>query len=146
MALQGINHLVLKVRDLAVADRFYRELVGLELVGARAGMRFYSAGAHHHDLALLEVGPDAAVPSRRQVGLFHFCFDVSDEAALAEIYHRLRDAGADLRGTADHGVMRSFYVRDPDGNLVEFGVDIPRDEWAGEADAFAGDRPYAIPG
>ncbi|HVZ39510.1 MAG TPA: VOC family protein [Candidatus Kapabacteria bacterium] len=146
MALHGINHLVLKVRDLAVADRFYRGLVGLELVGSRPGMNFYSAGAHHHDFALLEVGADAAVPSRRETGLFHFCFDVSDEAALAEIYHRLREAGVDLRGTADHNVMRSFYVRDPDGNLVEFGVDVPRDEWAAPADAFAGDRPYAIAG
>lgn len=143
MPLRGINHLVLKVRSLTAADRFYRGVLGLERVGERPGMWFYRAGGHHHDLALLEVGAGAAAPDRHAVGLFHFCLDVGDEASLADLYGRCRAAGVEVMGTADHNVMKSFYVRDPDGHVVELGFDTPPAEWEGEP--FARDRAYRVP-
>lgn len=42
--------------------------------------------------------------------------------------------------------MRSFYVADPDGHVVELGVDVPREEWADETAPFRADRPYALGG
>ena len=98
-----------------------------------------------HDLALVEVGPGAASPRQAETGLFHFCFDVSDERALADIHRRCLEAGVDVLGTADHTVMRSYYVRDPDGHVVELGFDVPVEEWAGAGDAFARDKVYSIP-
>lgn len=144
MALQGINHIVLKVKSLVASDRFYREVLEMQRVGERPGMWFYHAGGHHHDLALVEVG-QAPSPQRYQTGLFHFCFDVSDEQALAKIYHRCQAAGVPILGTADHTVMRSFYVLDPDNHVVEFGVDAPKEEWQNFADPFAQDRAYSLP-
>ena len=144
--LKGINHIVLKVRDLKTADRFYREVLGMQRVGERPGMWFYHAGGHPHDLALVEVGPDAAGAQRHQTGLFHFCLTVESEQALAELYRRCRLAEVTNLGTADHIVMRSFYVSDPDGHVVEIGVDIPREEWEEIANPFAKDRAYTIPG
>ena len=146
MLVKGINHVVLKVQNLEASDHFYREVVGLEAVGGRGRMRFYSAGAHTHDFAIVEVGP--ASPSRphdasRSTGLFHFCFDVATEADLKSLYARLRAAGVAVSGGVDHNVMHSFYVHDPDGHVVEFGVDVPRDEWAGP-DPWAEDKSYAI--
>jgi len=146
MALRGINHIVLKVRNLEASDRFYREVLGLERVGERGPMWFYRAGAHHHDLALVEVGVSAIAPPRQATGLFHFCLDISDETSLALLYRRCREAGVAVLGTADHTIMRSFYVQDPDGNVVELGVDVPREEWADEAAPFARDYAYALPG
>ena len=105
-------------------------------------MWFYSAGAHHHDLALLEVGEQAAIPRDHTAGLFHFCLDVESEKELSALYSRCRDAGAEILGGADHNIMRSFYLRDPDGNVVELGVDVPREQWANQDDLFAADRPY----
>ncbi|HEY0006262.1 MAG TPA: VOC family protein [Pyrinomonadaceae bacterium] len=142
--LRGINHVVLKVRNLEDADRFYGKVLGLERVAQRDRMWFYRAGGRHHDLALLEVGAQAVSPGRHQTGLFHFCFDVSDETALAQLYRRCLEEGVAVLGTADHTVMRSFYVRDPDGNVVEFGVDVPREEWSSVAEPFARDKPYAL--
>lgn len=142
MALRGINHVVLKVRSLEASDRFYREVLGLTRVGERGRMWFYTAGAHHHDLALLEVGADAPAPQDRAAGLFHFCFDVTGETELAVLYQRCRDAGAEILGGVDHNIMRSFYVRDPDGNVVELGVDVPGKEWDNQDHPFAFDRPY----
>jgi catechol 2,3-dioxygenase len=144
MPLRGINHIVLKVRNLEESDRFYCGVLGLEKAGERGRMWFYRAGAHHHDLALIEVGRHATSPHWQQTGLFHFCLDVSDENALAELYERCRNAGANIQGTVDHTIMRSFYVADPDGNTVELGVDVPESEWAALPDPFAADKPYAL--
>jgi catechol 2,3-dioxygenase len=142
VTLRGINHIVLKVRSLEASDRFYREMLGLTRVGERGRMWFYTAGAHHHDLALLEVGSNVSPPMGHNSGLFHFCLDVANERDLATLYEHCRDAGAEILGGADHNIMRSFYVRDPDGNVVELGVDVPQEEWNHREDPFAFDRPY----
>src|SRR5207253_2964107 len=144
MNLRGINHVVLKVRNLEASDAFYRGVLGMERVGERGNMWFYTAGAHHHDLALMELGSGAVSAPKNAVGLFHLCFDVPNENALAELYAKCRNAGAHLLGSVDHNIMRSFYVLDPDGNVIELGVDVPKSEWKDQANAFDADRPYEI--
>ena len=144
MVLRGINHVVLKIRNLGASDAFYRGVLGLERVGERGPMWFYTAGAHHHDLGLVEVGRGAIAPPNEAVGLFHLCFDVVDEKSLAQLYEKCRDAGVYPLGSVDHNIMRSFYVSDPDGNVIELGVDIPKSEWKDKANAFETDRPYSI--
>lgn len=144
MAIRRINHIVLKVRSLVESDKFYSGALGLTRVGERAGMWFYSAGEHHHDLALIEAGDQALSPDHRQTGLFHFCFDVDSEASLASLHRRCSEAGIQILGEVDHNIMRSFYVRDPDDNLVELGVDLPREEWFDQSTPFARDRAYSI--
>ncbi len=144
MALQGINHVVLKVQNLESSDYFYREILGMQKVGERGRMWFYSAGNHHHDLALVELGSQATAPSKQQTGLFHLCFNVSDEQALAELHDRCKSFGVTVLGTVDHTIMRSFYVVDPDRHVIELGVDVPQAEWAHLADPFARDVAYSL--
>ncbi len=144
MALQGINHVVLKVKNLEISDYFYREILGMQRVGERGKMWFYSAGKHHHDLALVEVGNQATTPPMEQTGLFHLCFNVSDEAALAELHDRCKSFGVKVLGTVDHTIMRSFYVLDYDRHVIELGVDVPQAEWAHLADPFARDVAYSL--
>lgn len=139
MAINGINHVVLKVRSLEASDHFYRELLGFKKVGERGEMWFYSAGAHHHDLALVELGPNASTPRPGSTGLMHLCFNVPDEADLRATYRRLRDAGVAVSGGVDHVIMHSFYMNDPDLNIVEVGVDVPEEQWANVADPYAAD-------
>ncbi len=142
MCIRGINHITLKVRDLEASDRFYREILGLEQVGERSGMRFYSTGAHHHDLALLQVGKDALPPAAEQTGLAHFCLNVVDEAALCLLYRKCRDADIILSEGVNHLVMHAFYALDPDGHLVELGVDMPPETWIDIRNPYAKDLPY----
>lgn len=144
MALQGINHIVLKVRNLHTSDHFYREILGMQRVGERPGMWFYYAGGHPHDLALAEVGDKALSPQPRATGLFHLCLTVSDEQALTDLYHRCQVASVAILGSVDHIVMRSFYVLDPDDHVVELGVDVPQEKWATSA-PFARDLAYSLP-
>lgn len=144
MALQRINHIVLKVKNLESSDYFYREILGMQRVGERGKMWFYSAGNHHHDLALLEIGSHATAPQSQQTGLFHLCFNVSDEQALAELHARCKSFGVTILGAVDHTIMRSFYVLDPDRHVIELGVDVPQAEWAHLADPFSKDVAYAL--
>jgi catechol 2,3-dioxygenase-like lactoylglutathione lyase family enzyme len=54
MALNGLNHITLQVRDLDRAEAFYCGLLGLQRVGTRGDfMRFYSSGRQIHELALM---------------------------------------------------------------------------------------------
>ena len=85
--LHDINHIALPVRNLEVSDRFYRGILGLRAVGARPGMKFYTAGLHHHDLALIETGEIFPVS-----GFAHFCLDVEDEQSLAALFASCRAA------------------------------------------------------
>jgi len=59
-----------------------------------------------------------------QVGITHFSFAVRDAKALAE---ELVARGVELAGpleafTNPRGEIRSIYVRDPDGILVQFNT------------------------
>lgn len=142
MLICGINHITLKVRDLEASDRFYREILELKQVGQRKGMRFYSTGAHHHDLALLQVGRDATSAPPHQTGLAHFCLNVVDEAALGMLYRKCLDAKIMLSDGVSHLVMHAFYAQDPDGHIVELGVDMPLSGWKDTPNPYAKDMPY----
>lgn len=146
MALKGINHVVLKVRDLDASERFYR-LLGFTPSGTREElrMRFYHGGAHAHDLALKEMGAGAPLPPREGVGLFHFCVTVDTEAELPALRRRLVEAGYPVSEGVDHIVSRSFYTRDPDGNGVEVTWDTPESDWQHLDNPFALDKPYDLP-
>ena len=146
MALKGINHVVLKVRDLDASERFYR-LLGFTPSGTRPEMRmrFYHGGAHAHDLALIEVGAAAPDPPRDGVGLFHFCLTVETEAELGTLSRRLTEAGYRISDGVDHVISHSFYTRDPDGNGVEVAWDTPESEWRHLDNPFAFDRPFDLP-
>lgn len=79
MKIQGVGHVVLKVRDLPRAARFYRDILGLNEVARFPGkMVFFSAGTNHHDLAVLSVGPEAPDPPPDAPGLYHVALKIGD--------------------------------------------------------------------
>ena len=135
--LHGINHIALPVRSLEVSDRFYRGILGLRAVGERPGMKFYTAGLHHHDLALIETGKIFPV-----FGFAHFCLDVEDEQSLAALFASCQAAGVRILEPVDHTVMRAFYLVDPDDHIVELGVDVPQSEWGPWPNPFGRDVAY----
>ena len=100
-------------------------------------MAMYSSGRTHHELLLIEVGPDAApIPSGRRVGLYHFGLKVgtTDEELRAAL-HELIEAGANVVGSADHGVTHSLYIADPDGNEIELYIDVQPEAWREDPEA-----------
>ncbi|MBI2526180.1 MAG: VOC family protein [Candidatus Rokubacteria bacterium] len=146
MKIQGVGHVVLKVRDLERSVRFYAGVLGLKEVG-RLGNRmvFFSAGVNHHDLAVLGVGPDAPAPPAGAVGLYHVAFKVGNSLAELREAKALLDArGVPIRGLSDHRVSQSIYTEDPDGNMVELYVDADPAIWAEDPASVATAGPLAL--
>lgn len=146
MRIQGVGHVVLKVRDLERSARFYSGVLGLKEVGRLEGrMVFFSAGVNHHDLAVLSVGPEAPAPPPAAVGLYHVAFKVGNSLAELREAKALLDArGVPIRGLSDHRVSQSIYAEDPDGNMVELYVDADPAIWAEDPASVATVGPLAL--
>ena len=148
--VEGVGHVVLKVRDLERATAFYRDAIGLTEVARMqipAGrMAFFSAsGGNHHDLAVLEVGPDAPPTPANAVGLFHVAFKIGNdvEALRAARYH-LAARGITRVRLMDHTVSQSIYLTDPDGNGLELFVDADSRVWRDDPASVANARPFSL--
>ena len=130
--VRRLNHAVLYVRDARRAAAFYSEAFGFEVLadygeGAAVFMRA-SATENHHDLGLFSLGPQAPLPQPGRVGLYHLAWQVDTITDLAEIRETLLRLGA-LLGESDHGVTKSLYGKDPDGNEFEVMWMVPREQW-----------------
>ena len=126
-----LNHAVLYVRDAAASADFYAKVFGFEVVesmGGRAVFMRAGGGDNHHDLGLFSVGPQAPRAPRGSTGLYHLAWEVPTIEDLAKAAGELSAAGA-LGGASDHGVSKSLYGADPDGNEFEIMWRVPREAW-----------------
>ena len=140
-----IGHVVLKVRDLDRSLAFYRDLLGFTVVSELSNVMIFLAadGQNHHDLALLRVGQQAPSPVPGAVGLYHVAIQLTDFDAVRAAHALLIERGL-LRGAIDHGVSRSLYTADPDGNEIELYCDAPRSEWEGRVNEVMTVKPLDI--
>lgn len=127
-----VDHAGVSVAALAVSEPFYRDVLGFDRVEDRF------AFPEHHLRGVVLVNPQGArvelferegseptgphhqIESTRRQGWFQFALTVPDiEATFAAVVA----AGAEPSlppTTAPDGVSLVAFVRDPDGNLVEF--------------------------
>lgn len=140
MEVKELGHIVLYVRDLEASRKFYgdvlgwREVTRLGEVGA-----MFSSGRTHHELLLLEVGPEAQpIPPGRRVGMYHFGLKIGEtDDELRAAIGKLQEAGVTIVGTADHTVTHSVYIVDPDGNEIELYIDVQPEVWREDPAAIA---------
>ena len=120
MLIRSLDHLVLTVADITTTVEFYESLgMRREAFGdGRVALRFGDQKLNLHQ-AGAELTPRAAHPTPGSADL---CFLVADDLDhLAESLARL-DVHVELGPVARTGAtsaLKSLYVRDPDGNLVE---------------------------
>jgi catechol-2,3-dioxygenase len=91
----------------------------MELMNYTPGleMAFLSFGVSDHDIALVKAPEGAELGSP---GLSHTALALEGgEEELREIYRKIKASGAKIDFLADHGLSRSFYFFDPDGNRLE---------------------------
>src|SRR5438093_10717863 len=132
MEVKELGHIVLYVRELEVSRAFYRDVLGWKEIAGRPGqMAMFSSGRTHHELLLIEVGPDAAaIPEGRRVGLYHFGLKIgTTDDELRAAVQDLEASGVTIVGASDHGVTHSVYLLDPDGNEIELFIDVQPEAW-----------------
>jgi catechol 2,3-dioxygenase len=142
-----VGHVVLNVRDLETSIAFYGDVLGLREIG-RFGrqMAFFSAtGENHHDLAVVELGPEARRPDEPAVGLCHVAFKIGDDLEqLRRAKAHLETHGVAIRRIENHRVSQSIYFADPDGNEIELYVDDDPTIWRTNPAAVATAEPFEL--
>ncbi len=95
-----IGHVHLRVGDVARAEAFYRDGLGLDVTRRRHGASFMSSGRYHHHIAG-NVWHSAGAGARDEdrAGLSWFSLEAADDAAFEAAKSRLAQAGAPLNAT-----------------------------------------------
>ncbi|WP_198347244.1 VOC family protein [Nocardia terrae] len=124
----GLGHVVLPVRDIEEARRFYTEVLGFAARGSfRVGppehpiwIRFMGVNPRHHSLALIPGSrPDGP-------GIVHVMVEVDSLDDVGRALDRVNKAGYHLSSTLGRHTndkMISFYVRTPGNWDLEFGCE-----------------------
>jgi catechol 2,3-dioxygenase len=130
MPIQRVGHVVIKMRDLDAAKRFYRDILGMKITDEREGFGvFFRFHEYHHDIAVFKVAEDAALPQRNQVGLAHIALVADSFATVKAMYKRLKEHNVPIVRTVDHGITKSVYFQDPEGNELEIYCEAPGVDW-----------------
>ena len=114
--IAGIGHVGLQAADPAALAAFYRDVLGLEVVGSMPAdnpfgeANFLSSrpDEEHHEIGLFRDGQ-----------LAHTALKVASLADLKEAYADVTERGIPVALTLNHGFSLSFYFRDPAGHLLE---------------------------
>ena len=143
--VRQLGHVVLKVRDREVSERFYTTVLGLP-VAARMDsppMTFFTLG-NHHDFAIVAVGLSGVDAAADSPGLFHVAFRVGETVEdLRQAKADLEALGVKIARITDHTVSQSIYFDDPDGNTIEVYVDTS-DVWRTDPQAVASIAPLSL--
>lgn len=147
VAVKGIGHVGLAVRDLDKAVAFYTEQLGLTLtesfvypeeevghgVKVVAGA-FLRTDATHHRMSIfvLKDGIDGK-DVMGGLGLHHLAYELGTPEDLVGLYRRFKENGVELVSCriGGPGNQPRFYAKDPDGNLLEFYWGIDQIGWDG---------------
>lgn len=114
LKVAGIQHLNLRVADLARARDFYEKVLGFATAFAKGDTVWLDAGG---DLLGLS---QAAESSASRHGAEHFGFIVAARDDVDRWVAQLAGHGVSPeKGPYDRSDGRSVYFRDPDGHLVE---------------------------
>ncbi len=136
MAIRGMNHAVLYVRDADRTAEFMCRVLGFRRLDDSGEMPRIPGAAflradnsnNDHDLGLFSVGPNATPTTAGQssVGLYHLSWEVETLGDLARLADALAREGC-LVGATNHGTTRAIYAHDPDGLEFELTWVIPEE-------------------
>jgi len=120
---EGVLHFTIPVKDLDRSEKFYTEILGFQKIGRTARIVFLRAADDYFNLTYSEN------PITTNAGHeIHSAFRMTPQA-YEETLKLLPAKGVEIfkEEARDAGVFvgRSAYIRDPDGNVIEF-IDLKR--------------------
>ncbi len=121
MKIDRIDHLVITVNKIQATCDFYSRVLGMQVVtfgNGRQALQFGQQKINLHEFGK-EFPPKANYPTP---GSADICFITN--VPLEEVQDHILSCGvAIIEGpvirTGTSGAIRSIYLRDPDGNLIE---------------------------
>jgi catechol 2,3-dioxygenase len=109
-----MGHVHLHVADIADSERFYRDVMGFDVMAHMPEATFLSAGGYHHHLGgNVWAGRGATPPPPGSAALRHATIVLPDAGERDRVVGRIADAGQEPE-SREAGVM----VRDPGGNAL----------------------------
>ena len=139
-----ISETILKTGQLDVMKPWYRRALGVEVLfehapAANIRTADYGGQTRASDLRMcfFRISSDypftqmigifeepgvATAPTKSAPGLHHMQLMSPDFESLIKKYEEFAVAGLRPHRSTNHGIMTSFYYRDPDGNNVEFSA------------------------
>jgi catechol 2,3-dioxygenase len=136
-----LGHVNIYLRNVERSHKWYEDVLGLHTYDYMPGRAaFMSADQEQsHEVALIQVGEDALLQQKKQVGLNHMAWMMHSLDDLKESYQRLKELNVPIDHVSDHGLSIGIYFRDPDGNGVEVSYELPRNQWARQDKVFSGE-------
>jgi catechol 2,3-dioxygenase len=125
MPIQRVGHVVIKMRDLEKAKQFYQGVLGMKIAEEAPFGVFFRFNDYHHDIAVFRTDPEADLPKKDQVGLVHIALVADNVQSVKEYYDRAKAMGVEIVGSSDHGMTKSLYIKDPEGNEIEIYAEVP---------------------
>jgi catechol 2,3-dioxygenase-like lactoylglutathione lyase family enzyme len=123
--VEGVLHFTIPVKDLDRSEKFYAETLGFTKVARTERIVFMRAGADFFNLTYSENPITQNAAGRHEI---HSAFVVTPHV-YEDVLKALPAKGVEIFKEEDRrvGVFvgRSAYIRDPDGNVIEF-IDLVR--------------------
>src|SRR5215468_1255207 len=112
----GIGHIGLRATNPAASAEFYRDVLGMEVVGG---------STPDHPLGATAFLTSRPNEESHEIALFanpafaHIAFKVSSLAEFRSVHARVAERNIPIKFLSNHGVSFAFYFDDPDGNMIE---------------------------
>lgn len=123
--ITGINHVGLRVRDLAISRAFYEKL-GFKFIVGPVGPEPVAIVEHPSGVNFnLILNASTEAPSTNVLmeepikypGYTHIALEITDAVSLAK---KIIDLGLTITEEVEYEGAKFFFIRDPDNNVIEF--------------------------
>lgn len=142
MKIKGLHHFAWRCRDAEETRRFYEDLLGLKYAHLVKSDHVPSTGEYcpyvhvffemkdGSYIAFFDLGDDeTSEPSpNTPAWVNHLALELDSENELLDAKRRLEDAGIEVVGVTNHGIIKSIYFFDPNGIRLELTTRIAGQE------------------
>lgn len=125
---QKLAHIVYRTQHFDEMLKWYQLVLGAEVQLQNPALAFLTWDDEHHRVALANLAviqPDCSEPGKKgMTGVDHVAYTYASLDELFENYQQLKSHGIEPYWCVHHGLTVSMYYADPDGNQMEFQVDV----------------------